>query len=73
MQVKGLTKICWHMTCSHIHPRLIGRGQFKPYLRPGYLLWRSSDCMMETCLPLAVVRSMSIGDPVKAIRVAVGL
>ena len=56
VQVKQLTKICWHLTCSPIHTRLLGRDRFKPCVRPGYFLLQLSDCMMETCMLLAVVR-----------------
>ena len=47
--------------------RLLGRGWFKPSLRPGYLLLRSLHCML-------LAGFMSIGDTlVKAIRVWAGL
>ena len=38
LQVKQLTKICWHLICSPNHPRLLGWGRFKPCLRPVYFL-----------------------------------
>ena len=56
VQVKQLTKICWHLICSPIHPRLLGRGRFKPCFEPGYFLLQLSNCMMETCMLLAGVR-----------------
>ena len=56
VQVKQLTKICWHLICSPIHPRLLGQGRFKPCFEPGYFLLQLSNCMMETRMLLAGVR-----------------
>ena len=70
VQGKQVIKICWHLICSPIHPRLLGRDGFKPSLRPGYFLLQSPDCMMETCMLLMGWGSMT---PVKAIRVGVGI
>ena len=39
-----------------IHPRLLGPGKFKPCFSPSYFLLQLSDCMMEACMLLAVVR-----------------
>ena len=39
-----------------IHPRLLGKGRFKPCFKPGYFLLQLSNCMMETCMLLAGVR-----------------
>ena len=40
---------------SPIHRRLLGRGRFKPCLRPSFFLLQLSHCMMETCMLLAGV------------------
>ena len=45
----------WGSDCRDL-PRLHARGRFKPCLGPGYFLLRLSDCMMDTCMLLAVVR-----------------
>ena len=49
--------------CSSIHPRLLGQKGFKPCLWPGYFLLLLSDSMLKTCMLLAKVGSMRIGDP----------
>ena len=41
--MKQLTKICWHLICSPIHPRLLRRGRFKPCFEPGYFLLQLSN------------------------------
>ena len=46
------------------HPRLLGQGGFKPCLGPGYFLLQLFDCMMENCMLLAGMGSISIGDPI---------
>ena len=56
VQVKRLTKICWHLSCFPMHPRLLRQGRFKPCFRPGYFLLQLSDCMMKTCMLLAGAR-----------------
>ena len=49
--------------CSPIHPRLLGPGRFKHCLRLGYLLLQLSDSTFESCLLLAGLSVLSIGDP----------
>ena len=56
VQVKRLTKMCWRLICSPIHPRLLMRVRFKPSFRPGYFLLQLSNCTMETCMLLVGVR-----------------
>ena len=75
VQVKQLTKICWHLTCSPpIHPILLWRGRFKPCLRPGYFLLRSSDCTMSDLHAVGWGQGpWALETPVKAIRVGAGL
>ena len=38
-------------------PQASWQGRFKPCLGPDYFLLQLSDCMMETCVLLAVVRA----------------
>ena len=54
VQVKQLTKICWHLFCSPILPRLL--RQVNLALGLGYFLLQLSDCTMEAYMLLAEVR-----------------
>ena len=54
-------------TGNTISIRLLGRSRLKSCLGPGYFLMQSSDCMLETEGPWALL------TPVKAIRVGVGI
>ena len=57
IQVKQLTKICWHMIAHPIQPRLLlEQRRFKPCLVLAYILVQSSHCMLEACMLLAGVR-----------------
>ena len=68
-----LTKICWHLVCSPIHPKLLGQSRFKPCRRPGSSCWvvRLHDAGLHAFGwgegPYA------LGTTVKAIREGVGL
>ena len=67
-------KIWWHLIIPPVHPRLLGWGRFKPFLRPSYLLLLlllSECCCCQNawwrpvCFWLGSV-SMSIGDSRKS-------
>ena len=71
VQVKQLTKICWHLTCSPIQPRLLGRGSFN--LALAWLLSVAVVKLHDGDLHAVGWGPRALVTPVKAIRVGMGL